>query len=94
MKNILIICLFISLLTGCGDKFTPDPSLKESERIAVLEKAKTDTLTTIVQMDDNLYIIRDNKIQSKTGKESDVGAAMVFGGLVVICLVLIAAIKT
>jgi hypothetical protein len=78
MKKLIFI-IGIFLLTSCGDKFAPDPYLKESERIAVLEKAKTDTLTTIVEMDKNLYIIKDNKIQAKSSKESETGYAIFFG---------------
>lgn len=63
MKKLLFIGI-IFLLIGCDSPtFTSDPSLKESERIAVLEKAKTDTTTILIKMDDKLYIVEKGIIK-------------------------------
>ena len=84
--------LFVVIMSSCGTKtFKEDPELKESERIAVLEKAKTDSLTVIVKMDDSYYTVRNNQIVSKARVASDDLGAGIFAGIV-IALILTAAI--
>ena len=69
MKKLVFIGI-IFLLSGCNNPtFKEDPSIKESERIAVLEKAKTDTLSIIIKIDDNLYIVEKGVIKGRTFEE-------------------------
>lgn len=71
MKKLLFLFTLV-LLTSCNvNTFHTDPSVKESERIAVLEKAKTDTLTTVVQMDDYVYHVKDGKIVQRAETKTD-----------------------
>lgn len=75
MKKLLIIGILF-LLSGC-DVFTEDPSLKESERIAIMTKVKTDSLTTAVELDNKVYLVKDNKVEKMTPKE-DPGPVIFF----------------
>lgn len=87
MKILLIFGIFL-LLIGCtSPTFTEDPSLKESERIAVLEKAKTDTLSTIVEMDNKYYIIKDNKIEKRTSKLQNDPFLMFVSGVLTVLII-------
>lgn len=80
MKKLLILGLFVLFLSSCTtNTFIEDPSLKESERIAVLEKAKTDTLIIAVSMDKSTYLIKDNKILLSTSNEKESGLIFVIG---------------
>ena len=49
------------IFTSC-EVIKSDPTLKESERIGVLEKAKTDTLNIYIEMDKKVYVVRENNI--------------------------------
>jgi len=83
MKKLLILGLFALFLSSCdSDTFSEDPSLKESERIAVLQKAKTDTLLIAVDMDNHTYIVKEGKIVSYTSNSMPLGAIWGFGVLV------------
>lgn len=92
MKKLIILILFCFLLIACTDTLKKDPSLKESERIALLQKAKTDTLTTVVEMDNSYYFIKDNKVEGQLLKESgDLGMGIFLG--IVIMMILISIMK-
>lgn len=72
MKKLLILLTFLVIFTSCETPtFKDDPEMKESERIAVLEKVKTDTTTVVVEMDKYLYTVKNNKIVARAYKTDD-----------------------
>lgn len=87
MKKLFIFGMLMMLIGCTSPTFTEDPSLKESERIAVLQKAKVDTLSTIVEMDNKYYIIKDNKIEKRTSKEQISSFSTFFIGVLTVLII-------
>lgn len=63
MKKYIIGILFtLFIMTGCEKIYNEDPYIKESERLLVLEKAKTDTTSIYLESDNKFFVVKEGKI--------------------------------
>lgn len=88
IKLILIIFTAILLSSCTLNTKKEDPYLKESERIAVLEKVKTDTTVVFITIDNKYYLVEKNKI-TVIDNGSEEPLALVIGFLLGVLLILL-----
>lgn len=70
MKKYLIpvFIILVIILSSCEENIEKEPAVTESERALVMQKALTDTTTIVIETDNDIYHVKDNKIVGKTSK--------------------------
>lgn len=61
MKKILSMFLLMFLIS-CNETISPDPYIRASEQEKIIEQSKIDTLNTLIENDDNYYVIKQQKV--------------------------------
>lgn len=78
-----MLLAIVAMSCSPGSSLDDNPKLKESERIAVIMKAKTDTTSLFIQMDDKNYVVKEGAI-IKAGRSNlpSVIGPIFFGAMV------------
>jgi len=90
MKKLYLLVFMLLFLVSCESTMNDDPYLKESERVKLIEQAKTDTTKIFITIEDTHYVVEKDKVLYKTGaKKVDPGLIFLLVSIIMILLFVI-----